>query len=592
MIKNIINFLKLISIKNKRKLFYLLILGLVGSILEIFGIALLMPLIAAITNKNNFLFNLPIVDFAILSKEKLIIFLLSIFLIFSILKSFILSFIVWYRVRNSFFLGVELSQELFKKYIKIPYKTYLNTNSSVMMRNIQTEAPKTISNILIPILNILVEVFMLLGILLILFFIEPLGLLISGSSLLIISYFFIKITKKKLYFWGKGKLEEDFRLIKFIQQGIHGLKEVRIFKLENWILKNFYFHAKRNAYYLSKINFIHSTLKYWFELAGVLVICFIIYYFFLIKKIPIADLNFVLAIFLITTLKLLPSFNKISLSIQQITGQLPGLELILEELNKNFFNESLTNSEKFLNKKISFNNNIQFKNVNFSYNLEGKEKKILQNINFEIRKGIKFGLFGKSGSGKSTIIDILAGIHKPNTGSVNVDQINIADNISSWYSKIGYVPQVTYLFDDTIKKNITFSEDEVNFDIKHYNEVLEKAQISQIINRLPQKSETIIGERGQKLSGGERQRLGIARALYKKPEIIIFDESTNSLDSITEKKIIEIIDKLKKDTTIIIVSHKINIINKCDKIIKLESGKIAYEGDPSNLREKVFNYEN
>jgi len=582
----IVNFFNYIKDENKNKILYLFLFSLLGSILELFGIALLIPIIAIVTDKSelfiNFFYFLN-VNLENFPKEQLIIFLLILFVVFSFLKSLILSYITWYRVKNSFSLGVKFSHDLFKEYLKIPYKDYLQKNSSEIIRNIQSEAPKAFQNILLSIITIFVEAIILIGILIILFFIEPVGLVFSGCLLLVITLTYLKVTRNKLIFWGTERLKDDAKAIKFIQQGIHGLREVRIFRIEDWILNSFFKHSKRNADFLSKSNFVHLVSRFWFEFIIIIIMSFVISYYFTIKELSISEVSFILGVFLVSILKLLPSFNKISLSIQQIVSQTPGLELIMREL-RNLKNNNFKLFQKTILKKIELKKSIKIENLAFHYKKNNEDKIIIKDASFQIEKGSKFGIFGKSGSGKSTIIDILAGIHIPNKGKVLVDGENISKNSLSWYSQIGYVPQSTYLFDDTIKNNIIFGNKKKEIDNRFLDEIIQKTQLKNLVNSLPDKENTIIGERGQRISGGERQRIGIARALFKEPQILIFDESTASLDAETEKKIIEIIDNISKELTIILVSHKAELIRNCDKVIKLESGEIIFSGNPSDLK--------
>ena len=221
--------------------------------------------------------------------------------------------------------------------------------------------------------------------------------------------------------------------------------------------------------------------------------------------------------------------------------------------------------------KLEFNKIINIKNLKFSY--KNSEKKILNNINLEIRKNDCIGIIGESGAGKSTFIDVLMGLNKPTKGEITLDDVNILQNRRGWQKMIGYVPQSIYLIDESIKKNIAFGEDDVN--IGKLNQVLKQSGLEQFVENLANKENTIIGEKGAKISGGERQRIAIARSLYKNPDLIIFDEATSSLDLETEKKVLETIKHLKEEKTLIIISHRMNTLNYCNKIYELKDGNLV-----------------
>ena len=239
--------------------------------------------------------------------------------------------------------------------------------------------------------------------------------------------------------------------------------------------------------------------------------------------------------------------------------------------------------KNFIKNEI-FSNNIKLKNISFNY---GTAKNIaVNNINIDITKGKSIGLIGKSGSGKSTLVDIIIGLLEPSTGEILIDDNNIGVKKISWQKQLGYVPQEVYLLDDTIRNNITFGIEKEEIDEKLLSDVIEKSQLKNLINSLPNKLDTIIGDRGARLSGGEKQRIGIARALYNKPKVIVFDEATSALDIYNENKILKEIYENKKDKTLIIISHRNNTVKYCDLIYVMEDGKITDNGTFEQIMKK------
>jgi ABC-type multidrug transport system fused ATPase/permease subunit len=234
------------------------------------------------------------------------------------------------------------------------------------------------------------------------------------------------------------------------------------------------------------------------------------------------------------------------------------------------FNRGEKRSEYFaFTKPLIFNNEIILNNISFKYSDSNFD--ILKKINFIIKKGSCVGIVGDSGAGKSTLIDLILGLSNPTVGSILVDNVDIYSNISGWQKNIGYVPQNIFLLDDTLKNNIIFGYDHQNFDRERFNAILEKSQINKFLPSISNGIETQIGERGVKLSGGQIQRIGIARALYRNPSLLILDESTNALDLKTEGEIVNLVNDLRPDLTIIIISHRKSTLNKCQKILQIDN---------------------
>jgi ABC-type bacteriocin/lantibiotic exporter with double-glycine peptidase domain len=273
--------------------------------------------------------------------------------------------------------------------------------------------------------------------------------------------------------------------------------------------------------------------------------------------------------------RLLPSSNRVLLSINSIRYYFLTTDTLKQQLEENDkSNNDKSNIEKFkyeTENDFIFQDSIKIKKINFSYN---NNVEILKDINFDIKKNETIGIKGHSGVGKSTLLNIICGLLTPSSGQILLDNNDISEVYRSYQRKIGYVPQKIYLVDDSIIKNIIFGQSKKKFDYNLFDDVIKKSNLKEFIDNLKDKEDTIIGERGSKLSGGQQQRVGIARALYKKPEIIIFDEATNALDANSENEILKTINTLKKDNTIIIVSHKDSVLDYCDKIFEIKNKTI------------------
>jgi ABC-type multidrug transport system fused ATPase/permease subunit len=265
----------------------------------------------------------------------------------------------------------------------------------------------------------------------------------------------------------------------------------------------------------------------------------------------------------------MPSMNRMQVALSAMIYYKPSLDVIYKDLKKTI------NSEVFEeeNKKINLEEGISVNNISYKY--PNSNKMILKDISFNIKYGQSVAFIGQTGAGKTTIVDLILGLLLPTSGSITVGGIDIHKNRRDWSTKIGYVPQFIYLVDDSIRNNIIFYNNNDHVNDEQLWESIEQAQLKEFIESLPNKLDTIVGERGIRLSGGQRQRIGIARALYNKPELLVLDEATSSLDNETEKAVIEAIDNLYGKITMIVVAHRLTTIEKCDTIFKIENGKIV-----------------
>ena len=584
--------LRLILISKKKiDLFKIFLILHCISLLDIFSIALIIPLIGVISDFDNLIANFPAKNYLFFlthfSKLEFLIILLISFVVINLIKSLFYLYSNYKIFKFAQNINHYLANLIIRYYLSESYQYLINKKSSVLIRNLTDDAERTQYGIL-AFLNCFSEIIIAIILLFFIFYIDPISVTIIVSTIFI----GVIITKKKitknLKKWGKVKQSLFSSRIKKISDSLNSFIEIKLTNKINKVINEF---SKINLNYQNQIlkytslQLIPRFIIEIFTIIGISLVLFVQVY----KNTDISTILTTLGILAVGSVKLMPSFQKIYTSVNVIAFSKFSINLIYEEINKlEKFNKknNLKVSNKFTEiKKLDFKNKIHLNNISFKY---PKEKKyIIQNCNMIIPKGSTIGIKGNTGSGKSTLIRIIIGLLPPTKGTVTVDKVNIFKKnnkkfITAWHKNISYVPQSIFLINETIKKNIIFDTSDENYifdekksDIRKYKKAIQCSVLQSLIKQLKYKDKTIVGENGVLLSGGQKQRIGIARALYLNRDLLILDESTNSLDHETEGKIIERIKKYKKNLTIILISHKLENYKICDKVYNLKDGKLT-----------------
>lgn len=534
-------------------------------ILEVFGLGVLLPVISIlIDNKiqnDKYYINDIKSYFDYLPENEFLFFALLFLVIVYTIKSFFLIYLTYKQNRFLSNITSFISESLFSRYLFQPYSFFLNENVSRLSKNIQVEV-NYFSIFLKSLIILFVEGGLVFSILLTLIIIEPTGAIILGVLFSLLSLLFNLLTKNKLKYYGTLRQELDSITSKIVLETFEGIKTVKVKNISNYYSKEF----KNISYQKARVNSNQLTLsmlpRYYFELVSIFcLVGFIIILTSLGRD--SSSLLATLSIFVAAVFRVIPSLNRIIASLQSTKFYNSSVNIIYNELNflKNPINE--------IENEINFKKNISIQNLEFKYN----NKNILKNIFLKINKNETIGIIGESGSGKSTLVDLIIGIHNPSKGEILVDGNNILFSKHSWFSKIGYVNQDVFLIDDSIKNNITLGDSFDQISVEKINQAIEQSELVKFINGLKDGIQTKVGDKGIQLSGGQKQRLGIARALYRNPEVLIFDEATSALDLKTEHKILNTIKNLSKNKTIIIVSHRPNTLDFCDKVYEIKNTK-------------------
>ncbi len=545
----------------------------IGSILEIMSIGMILPVLTFLSQDLNNIgskyFSILFEPLLVFSKKDLIKYSIIIFCSIFLLRSFFILFLAW--IQNNYIYGwkVNLSNEVFKKYMNLPYIFHLRNNSAELNRNVVIEVDKCVgvfNNVLFLILEILV----LVGVVSLLLFISWQITLSIFFLLAILSLLFSFSVKNKIKKVGHQRFISEGHRLQYLKQGFNGIKDIKIYGKVSEFIKQFSKANKENQQAYQTYLILQKIPRFLTESSVVLFICITIFVLST-QNMQFTSIIPIIGIFVLAAIRLIPASNKIISFYNAIKYDKPSLNSISKIFQlKNNTLEANTNYN--FNQQISFKNKIELRNICYTYS--NKTNFSLNNINLEIGLGDYIAFVGNSGSGKTTLADILLGLLEPNSGEIVVDGKNIKLNLSSWQKNIGYVPQQIYLTDDTLRNNIAYGINTNKIDDKIIDEVIEKSQLSDLINKLPKGLNTFVGEFGKNLSGGERQRIGIARALYRNPKLLFLDESTNSLDEKTEEQIFSIMESFKKEKTIILITHKESLTKNANKVFKFLEGSV------------------
>lgn len=576
---------------KERKKGLLLVIGMIFfGVIETFGIVSIFPLVSVISNPKiietnkylNFFYNY----FNFESTNKFLIFLTCLVFIVIVTRTLFNGFLNHFILRFTQFINQSLSTRLLNSYLQRPYIYFLTRNSAEMGKSILSEVEEVSMGSFVPALELLSRVILSTFILFAVFLVDPLIASISICTFSLsygIIYFLIRryLLKKAV-----ERIEANKNRFLISKEALVGIKEIKVRDATNIYLENFEkasttFHQIRVKTSLAKLIpnlFIQISAS-----GGILIFIMI-----LLTK---AEDNYnqlipLVSLYAYAGLRVMPIIQGIFKNLTSIRSSKPALKVVHTEIIK-----TKPNKGENISKNItSFKKEICLENITFSY--PESKSPVIKDLSLRIKVNSCIALVGSTGAGKSTIIDIILGLLEPQNGSIRIDDVNLENsNIKSWQKLIGYVPQSIFITDDTIAKNIALGVHENSIDYERVKLVAKLANIDKFIkNELPQKYNTRVGEAGVKLSGGQRQRLGIARALYRDPKVLIFDEATSSLDNLTEQKVMDSINKLKNSITIILIAHRLSTIKECDIIYHLNSGKLRSKGTFKELsiKDKLF----
>ncbi len=562
--------------KQKINICFLGVMIFIGGLLETLSVSAILPVVWVIIDpvqaQENKYMQLVMQITGIEDVSRLIVPFLGVLIVMYTLKNAFLLLLASEQNRFIAFNRNKLISQVLREFLNRPYEFYLDADIPTVFRLTDSDIPN-VFNILMALISLVSEavVFVFLCILLlatdwklVLFMIVIFGIM----SLLI-----LKVIKPRMSSLGAKNLAIQSRIAKWRIQAIYGIKDVKVLHREAFFADNYESSGKIGAGYSKKYAVTNNIPRLLIETVFMASILSYIMIYIMSGK-DATTLVPMLSAFGVAAMRLLPSVNRINTHLTDISYFRPCLDYVYENMNINEIsrrnNQTLKPVDKA--KTMQLNDKIELKDIVYAY--PNTDKLIFDHARMEVPYGKSVGIMGPSGAGKSTIVDILLGLLKVQEGAITCDGDNIFDNYPAWLAQIGYIPQSIYLVDEPIRNNIAFGIAEEEIDDERIWQVLEEAQLKDFIKTLPEGLDTAIGDRGVRLSGGQRQRLGIARALYHNPEILVFDEATSALDNETEQAVMDAINSFHGKKTMVIIAHRLNTIEKCDIIYKVDGGKI------------------
>lgn len=561
-----------ISKKRRRQLVLIILLMFIASFAELFSLGSVVPFLAILVSPERFFnreFAKPFINFFNLaSPNELLLPITIIFCITALCTSVIRLWLLRITTSLSFNIGSDLSLNIYRRTLYQSYDIHYSRNSSDIIDGISNKTNNIIYNGLIPLLTIVSSIFIVLPIVIALIIFEPQIALGTFIGIGLIYTLIINVTKKKLLINGKIIAKESINVIKSLQEGLGGIRDVLIYGTQERYCEEYrksdqsYRQAQGSSFYLSQ------NPRYIME--GLAMILLALLAYFLVNQNEGASKFIpVLGVMALGAQRLLPILQQAYAAWASIRSGEASLHGALELLNQPL----PFHANEECNSQIKFLNSIEIEQLGFKYFKDSPF--VLRNINIEIIKGSRIGIIGETGSGKSTFLDLIIGLLQPSEGRIKVDGCQITTkNIREWQSQIAYVSQSIFLTDGTIEENIAFGVPKEKIKHELVLEAAQNAKISSVIETWPQKYQTIVGERGVRISGGQIQRIGIARALYRKADILILDEATSALDATTEQAVMAGIEELSSDLTIFIIAHRLSTLKSCSTIIEIGDGTI------------------
>ena len=573
---------KLLDAKQKRKMILIIFLMLIGGVLESLSISVVIPVVSVLLDPNavesNQLFALIYKGLHLQNTTQFTVVMLIALIGAFVLKNLFLFLQNVVQLKFVYVNQFATSRRMMINFMKRPYEYYLNADTAVIQRNITSDV-NNMYGLILSVLQLISEAVVFTCLVAVLLVVDA-KMIMTIAVLLVVVLLLIKVVLKPIMVKA-GQDNQDYYsgLYKWIEQSVMGIKEIKIANKEQYFINEY---AKCGFGYVNavqKYNLFNSTPRLLIEtvcIAGLVLYMMIV----MLQGATVTEMLPQLTTFGLAAMRLIPSANRINNYLTSISYFEPFFMGVSDHLQEEIHDESMVyDVEAYQDKKqvekLDVKKEIVLQDITYKY--PNSEQLIFDHADMTIPVGAAVGIVGSSGSGKTTVVDILLGLLQLETGAIYADGVDVKKHYEEWLKNIGYIPQTIFMIDSTIRKNVAFGIADEEIDDERVWAVLKEAQLDEFVRSLPEGLDTGIGERGIRLSGGQRQRIGIARALFEDPEVLVLDEATSALDNDTEAAIMESINRLHGKKTLIIIAHRLQTIEKCDMVYRVENGKVSRE---------------
>lgn len=562
-----------LSKEQKRKGGWLILLIIIGSFFEMAGVSVIVPLIQVILAPTSVLKNpnfkgiLQILG--IDDTTGIVLFIGIGTILLYIIKNIYMTFLSWKRVNFAAKVQQDLSVSMMKAYMNKGYVFFLNVNTGDVQRGIQNDA-EGVYQVLLQGMRLITELFSVICICILIIAID--WKMAGCVMVFALAGFTIVSFTCRRYLKRIGK---EYQLYNGIVNGsliqiVQGIKEITVMQCKDFFIRKYEKALGKRQNIVAGQVVAAETPAYIIEAVCVTGMLSVVS-FSALQNTEMSGFISSLGAFAIAAFRILPSMGKITNYLNNFMFYYPSLDSVYE--NMQTLNAAEDEQEYLMDEQVQMNFKEKLELRNITWHYPNSERKVLDNLNMEIKKGMSVGFIGASGAGKTTTADLILGLFKPQNGQILIDGIDISEYMGQWHKMIGYVPQSIYLIDDTVRNNVAFGVEEKEIDDEKVWNALQQAQLKEFVEELPEGLDTSLGDRGIRFSGGQRQRMAIARALYHNPDILVLDEATSALDTETESAVMEAIDMLHNKKTLIIVAHRLSTIQNCDLLYEIVNGK-------------------
>ena len=585
MLKVIKQLFVLLTDKQLKQFYLLQVLVVIMAFTELLGIASIAPFMALVGDisilETNGVFA-QLYQMSGLNNPMDFLFYTGVIVLVMLTFSTVISMFTTWRL--SIFgarIGTEIADRLYSYYMQQSWQFHASGSSAQLTKQVSTEAARISSQIVQPLMIMNSKLVLALFISISIVIYDPV-IAILGLFIFSLAYFVLyRLVRQKLESNGQQLSEVSTQRFRLMNEGFGGIKDVLLLNRSHDFITRFHDSGKVFARAQGTNIAISQVPRYFIELIAFGAMISLVLVLIKVHSGNLGEVLPVLAVYALAAFKLLPALQQIYSSLSQIKGNTAAFEAVKDDLERSFDSQK-TSRDTVVSTPIDLKRSIKLSNIEFTY--PGKERPAVDGVNMSIPVNSVIGLVGSSGSGKSTLIDLLLGLLTPQQGSIYVDDIRItADNKRAWQDLLGFVPQSIFLSEGSIAENIAFGIPAKDISLKQVNKALNLANLTELVEQLPDGVNTRVGERGVQLSGGQRQRIGIARALYHEAEVLVFDEATSALDGITEKIVMDAIHEFSGQKTIIMIAHRLKTVEKCDLIYFMEHGKIIDHGTYQEL---------